>query len=385
MAVSLMEKDIDTPPPRGIALPFVVTKKIVTDPGIIYTAADAFLFATTNVVGFMACLAAVGVAAALKAVDVAKPDFLKKYPKIAEIAYDDRTPLRSGALALMIVGGAAVATGAWLPAAAGFLLAGANFAMAESISRQDHTKPHAANTPAKKEKPKMLSLLFKRPDLYLNLGFACAGLMAGGASLFILPLVGIAFSVGMNNVIKGKPEHMGHPKMITSMAAMAFAGIGFASGHGLIAAAHLVNALVIAEFERRVTPGGNMLTVVKESFATLGRFVGLGKLGLIKDHTHDHDHAPSKPAPLPDPVHHNPVIHSQNEAQPRLSRISLKRFFKDNAEVKMPATEPMQLQEPVTLRVPANTNESVETAPVDMRPRPASRVHEKYRDFSPYA
>lgn len=273
MAVILQEREIDTPPPRGIAAPFIVTKRIVTDPGIIYTASDALLFATTNVVGFIACLGAVGVAAALKAADIMKPGFLTKHPKIAAVAYDDRTPLRAGAMALLVVGGAALATGAWLPAAASFFLGAANIAMANSISKQDHSKPGA--DPAKKEKPGIGALLFKRPDLYLNIGFALAGLMAGGASLYVLPLVAVAFGVGMNNVIKGKPEHEGHPKMITSMAAFAFAGIGFATGHGLIAVAHLINAAVIAEFERRVTPGGSMLKVLRESTLTLAHIVGL--------------------------------------------------------------------------------------------------------------
>lgn len=273
MAVVLRDRETDLPPPRGIAAPFIVAKRIVTDPGIIYTASDALLFATTNVVGFIACLGAVGVAAALKAADVMKPGFLEKHPRIKAVAYDDRTPLRAGAMALLVVGGAALMAGAWLPAAASFFLGAANIAMANSISRQDHSKPGA--DPARKDKPGIGALLFKRPDLYLNIGFALAGLMAGGASLYILPLVAVAFGVGMNNVIKGRPEHEGHPKMITSMAAFAFAGIGFATGHGLIAVAHLINAAVIAEFERRVTPGGNMLEVLRESTLTLGRIVGI--------------------------------------------------------------------------------------------------------------
>lgn len=317
-------------PPRGIRLPFVLTKKVVTDPGIIYTGADALLFATTNIIGFAACMSAVGAAAVLKSLDVAQPRFLTRHPKVAAIAFDDRTPLRSGALALLVVGGAALGGGALLPAAASFFLSAANFAMAESITRQDHNKPTADFSPRKKaDKPSVMSLLFKRPDLYLNTGFALAGLMAGGAALFVLPLVATAFGVGLSNVIKGRPEHAGHPKMITSMAAIAFAAIGFAGGHGLIAAAHLVNAAVIAEFERRVTPGGSMFKVVKESLGTLAGLLLPGR-------------AERKQAP-------EPVIEQMTDVASAPSRFStqrLRRFFGGSAVRPQPL--PQQ---------PANTNE----------------------------
>lgn len=269
----------ETVKPRGLAAPVVIAGKVMTDPGIIYTGADALLFATTNTVGFVACLGAVGVAATLKALTVTKPAFLSKHATLASIAYDDRTPLRAGALALLVVGGAAVSGGAMLPAAASFFLAAANFAMAESVTRQDHSKPEIG---VKKEKPRPTTaeLLFKRPDLYLNAGFACAGLMAGGAALFILPAVATAFGLGMRNAIQGRPEHEGHPKMITAGAAFAFAGIGFANHHGLIAAAHAVNAAVLVEFERRVTPGG-MWQIAKDMASTTGRALGLHK---VKEH-----------------------------------------------------------------------------------------------------
>ena len=264
----------------GDVRPVALAKNIVTDPGIIYTSADAMMFATTNVIGFVACLGAVGVAATLKVVDAVQPQFLKRMPEMAKVAFDDRTPLRAGGMALLVVGGAAFAGGVLLPAAASFFLAVANFSIAESITRQEHVNPKKAEAAEKKtEKPSISATLFRRPDLYLNIGFACAGLMAGGAALFVLPLVGAAFCMGVTNVMQGRPEHAGHPKMLTSLAAVTFAGIGFVNGHGLIAAAHLINGLVIAEFERRITPGGSMLQVLKETLGTLASFAEFGRQG----------------------------------------------------------------------------------------------------------
>ena len=99
-------------------------------------------------------------------------------------------------------------------------------------------------------------LAVKRPDLYINAGFAGAGLMAGGAALFVLPIVAVSFGVSIRNILKEDPEHRGHPKAITAGAAYTFAGIGALEGHGLIALAHAINASVLADAERRVTPGG---------------------------------------------------------------------------------------------------------------------------------
>lgn len=246
--------------PEGWEIPGAITKHVVLDPGIAYTTADVLMFAGTNPVGLGAMLTATGIAATLKTAAVLQPTWLDKHPRFKEFVFDDRTPLRAGALALLVVAGATVASGAWLPAAASFLFAAANFTLAESISKKHiadvKDKPAALPKKGHARAAEIVVTMFKRPDIYLNAGFALAGLMAGGAALFILPVVAVAFVVGVKNSIQNRPEHEGHPKLLTAGAAGAFAGIGHANGHGLIAGAHLLNAVVLAEMERRITPGG---------------------------------------------------------------------------------------------------------------------------------
>lgn len=260
------------PPARGWQIPGALTKGVVLDPGIVYTTADVLLFAGTNLTGLAAMLAATGLAATLRTMSILQPKFLDRYPKIASVAFDDRTPLRAGGLALLVVGGAAVSTGAMLPAAASFLFAAANFRLAESISKKADNSQQVNPSPrlVKPSAAEITAVFIKRPELYLNAGFACAGMMAGGAALFILPVVATAFGIGMKNALQEKPEYAGHPKIITATAAAIFAGIGYANGHGLIAAAHALNAVVLVEMERRVTPGG-MLQIAKDMAGTVGR------------------------------------------------------------------------------------------------------------------
>lgn len=245
---------------EGWEIPGALTKHVVLDPGIAYTTADVLMFAGTNPVGLGAMLTATGIAATLKTAAVLQPTWLDKHPRFKQFVFDDRTPLRAGSLALLVVAGASVASGAWLPAAASFLFAAANFTLAESISKK-HIADEKDKAPAVPKKgiaraADIVVTMFKRPDIYLNAGFALAGLMAGGAALFILPVVAVAFALGVKNSIQNRPEYQGHPKLITAGAAGVFAGIGHANGHGLIAGAHLLNAVVLAEMERRITPGG---------------------------------------------------------------------------------------------------------------------------------
>lgn len=261
---------IPRPTPREI--PGALTKHVFLDPGLAYTAADTLLFLGTNIVGAVSMVSAIAIATALKTISVLQPDFAEKYPKLKELANDDRVPLRAGGLAMLVVTGATVATGAWLPAAASFFFAVANFGLAESVSKQhiaaENEKAAAHKTQSMAEKA---AALLKRPDIYLNIGFGLAGLMAGGASMLILPLVGAAFALGAKNTLQGKPEYAGHPKLLTAAAAVLFAGIGVATGHGLIAAAHLINGIALGEMERRMTPGGlpQILRDIKGSIASL--------------------------------------------------------------------------------------------------------------------
>ncbi len=271
----------------------IFIKDVVFDPGIVYSVADALLFAKTNPVGFIACLGATGAAVTLKTLGITQPQYLTKYSKLTEIALDSRTPLRCSGMALLVVGGVSVATGAVLPAVSGFLLAVGNFRLAQSISDAKDAKKAAAlrkeqgiEEPAEEAAPQKRNTLqrllhigelgVKRPDLYINAGFAAAGLMAGGAALFVLPIVAISFGVSMRNILKEEAEHRGHPKAITAGAAYTFAGIGVLEGHGLIALAHAINASVLADAERRVTPGG-ISTIVQDTKYGLMKLFRLDK------------------------------------------------------------------------------------------------------------
>lgn len=336
-------------PARGWRIPFALLRHVALDPGIIYTAADVLLFAGTNAVGLGATIAATGIAAGLKTLSVLQPDFLKKYPKVTAVTFDDRTPLRAGALSLLVVGGAALSGGALLPAAASFLFAAANFRMAESISKRHKEEEAKKTAAAQKQKPDAADitlLLVKRPDLYLNAGFACAGLMAGGAALFVLPVVATAFGISMRNAIQGRPEHAGHPKMITAASGVTFAAIGHVNGHGLIAVAHAMNAGVLLEIERRVTPGG-MVQIAKDLGTGTLRLFGLGATPAAQPADPG---APTMPVPTPAPQ------------TSRLPEVSLNSIFGFFARPALPANENAPNAEAMpekTAEPAANENTSV--------------------------
>lgn len=250
---------LSIPCPEGRQIPGALVQHVALDPGIAYTVADALLFLGTNLVGAVAMVGAVAVATGAKALSVLQPSFLDKRPKLKELINDDRLPLRAGGLAMLVVTGATFAMGAWLPAAASAFFAIANFGLAESVSKSHIEKERHDVEEHKLENlgfAQKAAMLLKRPDIYLNIGFGLAGLMAGGASMVILPLVAGAFWMSAKNTFAGKPEYAGHPKLLTGAAAVLFAGVGVMTGHGLIAAAHLLNGLALGEMERRMTPGG---------------------------------------------------------------------------------------------------------------------------------
>ncbi len=310
-----------SPPPaaKGWQIPPALVRHVALDPGIIYTGADILLFAGTNVLGLGATIAATGLAAGLKTLSIIQPEFLKKYPRITNIAFDDRTPLRAGGLALLVVGGAAVSGGTLLPAFASFLFAAANFRMAESISKH-HKDEEAKKALSPEHKPDAIEvtiMMIKRPDLYLNAGFACAGLMSGGAALFVLPVVATAFGISVKNAVTGQPEHTGHPKMLTAASGAAFATIGHANGHGMIAIAHAMNAAVLLEIERRVTPGG-VLQIAKDLASSGLKLISVGR-----------KKAPEKVL----------VVEPPKVEPARIPTFSLSRFFGKAAPRVQPANE----------------------------------------------
>lgn len=340
----------EIPKATGWQIPGALTKHVVLDPGIAYTTADVLLFAGTNPIGFGAMLTATGVAATLKTASVLQPSFLDKHPRIKKLVFDDRTPLRAGGLALLVVAGASAATGAWLPAAASFLFAIANVRLAQSISKktpgaEGEKKPEAPTTRWGKTKA-VATALVKRPDMYLNAGFALAGLMAGGAALFILPVVAVAFFVGMKNTLQGKEEHEGHPKLITASAAGVFAGIGHSNGHGLISAAHALNTVVLAEMERRITPGGAG-QIFKDMLGGIRNLLSLKSPFGTKEEKAAAEKAqialPTSTTPVPvkvgDKANDNVHIPAPEVAKSDLDKVDLQEAFKLRAKIPVPANE----------------------------------------------
>jgi hypothetical protein len=277
-------------------------------------------------------MTATGIAAGLRTLSILKPSFLQKHPKLAKIVFDDRTPLRAGGLALLVVGGAALATGAFLPAAASILFAVANFRLAESISKKAHNQAQV-DPPPRLTKPnaaEITAVMLKRPEIYLNAGFACAGLMAGGGALFILPVVATAFGVGMHNALKEKPEYAGHPKIITASAAAVFSAIGYANGHTLIAAAHAINAVSLVEMERRVTPGG-MKQIVKDMAGSVKKLI-----------TPKAKQIPlPKPAPAPAPVEVAGPVGDMKPLSYTFREFSAPQPANENTPVATPAATPL--------------------------------------------
>lgn len=227
-----------------------ITAEIITDPGVGYGAVNSVLFASsTNAFGLGVCLAATGIAVVFKALALIRPVFLEKHAALCGFFYDGRVSLRASAVALLIVGGMAFFNGDLLPAMTSLFFAIADFRLAESVFSAP--KQYAGS-----EMQKMAALAFQRPDLYINAGFAAAGLMAGGAALWIFPVVAISFWVTMQNVLRGRPEYAGHPKIIAAGAALIFAVIGFLSGNFWPAISHIFSASILINVESRITPGG---------------------------------------------------------------------------------------------------------------------------------
>lgn len=333
----------EIPKATGWQIPGALTKHVVLDPGIAYTTADVLLFAGTNPVGFGAMLTATGVAATLKTAAVLQPSFLDKHPRFKKLVFDDRTPLRAGGLALLVVAGATVASGMWLPAGASLLFAIANFKLAESISKNkeavDPNKPKEEPKKGFERFKQVVSTMFKRPELYLNAGFALAGLMAGGMALYMLPLVAVAFAIGVRNAIKDRPEYENHPKLITATAAGIFTGIGHQSGHGLIAAAHALNTVVLAEMERRTTPGGAK-QIIKDIIAAPMRLFSLKSPFRSKDEqpaVADPSVQPSR-AELPSSANGGSI--PAPEVKPsELGKVDLQQAFTPKAKIQVAANE----------------------------------------------
>ncbi len=234
-----------------------LVKEVATDPGVGFGVANVLLFVSvTNSLGLAACVLATVVAAVSRAVCVEPNIFLNRYPRLLEILADGRTPLRVNALSLLVVGGVALAAGALLPAVTSVFFAIANYWIAESISRALRNIDDVAVVSRLPALQRLAHLIFKRADFYICTGMSLSGLMAGGAALWIFPLVALAFALMLRNAWQEKPEHQGHPKVLAATARFIFALIGFASGNISAALSHVLGTYVMLDIEARITPGG---------------------------------------------------------------------------------------------------------------------------------
>lgn len=312
-----------------------VSKEVVTDPGVGFGVRNALLFAAnTNMVGLTSTIIAATIATGAKILSQTKPAFLERHPDIARVVKDGRTPLQAIGLSLLVVGGAAFAMGAWLPAATSFLFAVANFRNAESIAaRLRAGKGEVKDTPQEGSRLKKLALLtLKRPDLYINLGFAASGLMSGGLAWIAFPVIAAAFGISMRNAMQEMPEYKTHPKAISSAAGLVFAGIGFATGNVWPAISHLIGSAVLFNIETRVTPGG-MKQVLKD--------IGSGVASLFGGGSKQKQEEPAPQTPRLDEVLKAPAIARPGELSASFQSSLQKTPEKTREAVAQPAYLPL--------------------------------------------
>jgi len=241
-----------------------IVKEVIIDPGVAYTVGDTILFASLHsVVGFVACLVAMGVSIVSKTLSVSDTDFAKKNPRFAKIFFDPKTPLNACAASMFVVGAVALLGGAWIPAAAGFLWGVGVVRIAQSIEeakRDKNKKTFSSDQNKEKKKPsafrRTMLLLAKRPDIWLCSGNAAAALMVGAAAIWMFPIIALAGVVAFRSAVQNKPEYVGHPKIIVGLIGAFNFAVGIVNGNWLPAAANVVYASVAVNIECRITPGG---------------------------------------------------------------------------------------------------------------------------------
>ncbi len=210
-------------------------KTVILDPGVGFSIRNVLLFAAgNNPLGLYACLVAALATVAVKLLAVANPRALPVR------VLDPRMTLWIISAALLLTAAGALLQGEFLAAMAGVLFATGNVRIAESLST------------AGRGESGLLSLLFKRPDIYLNAGTAVACLMAGQAALWVLPLIFVSTLITLYNAWFEKPEYSGYPKTIIAAATLTSAGIAFANAGILIGFSHILGAAILFGVERRL-------------------------------------------------------------------------------------------------------------------------------------
>lgn len=221
-----------------------LTKEIFTDTGIGFITANIFLFATsTNALGFYSCIFALVIAVIIKTLSIKKLYFIDEESFI----FDPRLTLWITCVVLMIVAVGSILHTYFLAALASCFFAISNFMIAESLSKSVEDE---------EEENSFSALLFKRPDLYLNIGTIMACLLAGAQAVFLIPLLIAALCISLRNDWLQMPEYYLHPKLLVALSSAISVSIGIFNKNFLVAIAHIIIAIIFISIEIRITNGG---------------------------------------------------------------------------------------------------------------------------------
>ncbi len=221
-----------------------LTKEIFTDTGIGFITANIFLFATnTSALGFYACIFAFVIAVAIKTLSIKKLYFIDE----ESFVFDPRLTLWITCVVLMIVAVGSILQTYFLAALTGCFFAVSNFMIAESLSKSVEDE---------EEDNSFKALLFKRPDLYLNIGTIMACLLAGSEAVFLIPILITALVISLRNDWLQMPEYYLHPKLLVALSSTISVAIGIFNKNFLVAIAHVIIAIVFISIEINITKGG---------------------------------------------------------------------------------------------------------------------------------
>lgn len=245
-------------------------QEVSTDPAVGWSVMDVLLFAGNNPIGVGAYAASAVIASTCKALSLKTPKWLDKMPRLKRVVGDDRTPMRAGGIASLVMMTLAAIELSPLVALTSLSFAGGYFKTGQSLSeaRRAAENPAAENGPM----PSIGRLMYQRPDMYIAVGFVMAGLLAGGASLYALPAIAAGCAIGLRNIVKKKPEHAHHPKLVYGLASTFFSYVGFAAGLPVIGVAHAMGAAIFLKVESDITPGG-FKQVIKDVFGPAKRLL----------------------------------------------------------------------------------------------------------------
>ena len=247
--------------------------RVLNNPGVIMAGVSVLFFWGTPLAA-LACGVAAVAGAASETLRLAAPDFLKRHPRLAEIACAPGTTMRlcSGAMVGCVLGllhkgltkgggGGDVMQNVIYPAIDSTMFAIADQMIGGDRDRAGHNPAPVQIAPVKTPLTagKVASGLFKRPTLYIGLGFGMVGLMSGAlAQAVVLPLVGLSVAVGLRNIFQDRQPHEGHPNIISAASALVFA-VSAIRSHPRLTGIGICNAVtfwLLTRFDGEATPGG---------------------------------------------------------------------------------------------------------------------------------